>query len=49
MPRKAHLNSTVCILGALQRQAVLQGTFVKVGDFIKFKGFLVEFIENRRS
>ena len=28
---------------------VLQGAFVKIGDFIKFKGFLVEFLENRRS
>ena len=27
----------------------LQGVFVKSGDFIKFKGFLVEFLENRRS
>ena len=41
--------STVCILGALQRQVDLQGVFVKIGDFIKFKGFLVEFLENRRS
>ena len=23
--------------------------FVKIGDFIKFKGFLVEFLEKRRS
>ena len=23
--------------------------FVKIGDFIKFKGFLVEFLENKRS
>ena len=23
--------------------------FVKIGDFVKFKGFLVEFLENRRS
>ena len=29
--------------------AVLQGAFVKIGDFIKFKGFLVEFPKNRRS
>ena len=36
------------ILGALQRQAVVQGAFVKIGDFVKFKGFLVEFLENRR-
>ena len=28
---------------------VLQGAFVKIGDFIKFKGSLVEFLENRRS
>ena len=41
--------SKVCIPGALQRQAVLQGAFVKIVDFIKFKGFLVEFLENRRS
>ena len=41
--------STVCILGALYRQGVLQGAFVKIGDFIKFKGFLVYFLENRRS
>ena len=27
----------------------LQGVFVKIGDFIKFKGFLVEFLENKRS
>ena len=38
------------MLGALQRQAVLQGAFVKIADFIiRFKGFLVEFLENRRS
>ena len=30
--------STVCILGALQRRVDLQGVFVKIGDFIKFKG-----------
>ena len=41
--------STVCILGALQRQVDLQGVFVKIGDSIKFKGFLVEFLENMRS
>ena len=29
----------VSILGALQRQAVLQGAFVKIVDFIKFEGF----------
>ena len=28
----------------MQRQV-----FVKIGDFVKFKGFLVEFLENRRS
>ena len=39
----------MCIPGALQRQLVLQGVFVKIGDFIKFEGFLVEFLENRRS
>ena len=27
----------------------LQGVFVKIGDFIRFQGFLVEFLENRRS
>ena len=27
----------------------LQGVFVKIGHFIKFKGFLVEFLESRRS
>ena len=27
----------------------LQEVFVRIGDFIKFKGFLVEFLENRRS
>ena len=27
----------------------LQGVFVKIGDFIKFKGFLGEFLESRRS
>ena len=37
------------ILGALQRQGGLQGAFAKFGDFIKFKGFLVEFLENGRS
>ena len=30
-------------------KAVLQGAFVKIRDFIKFKGFLVEFLEHRRS
>ena len=41
--------STVCILGALQRHVDLQGVFVKIGDVVKFKGSLVEFLENRRS
>ena len=27
----------------------LQGVFVKIGDFIKFKDFLVEFLESKRS
>ena len=27
----------------------LQGVFVKIGDFIKFKGCLVKFLQNRRS
>ena len=31
--------NTPDILGALQRQVVLQGAFVKIRDFIKFKGF----------
>ena len=31
--------STVSKLGALQRQVHLQGVFVKIGDYIKFKGF----------
>ena len=35
--------------GALQRQVALQGVFVEIGDFIKFKGFLVEFQEDKRS
>ena len=35
-----HILSTVCILGALQRQVVLQGVFVKLGDFINLKVFL---------
>ena len=39
----------MCKLGALQRHVDLQGPFIKIGDFIKLKGFLVEFIENRRS
>ena len=46
---KSLVYSTVCILGALQRRVDLQGVFVKIGDFLKFKGFLVEFLENRRS
>ena len=41
--------STVLKLGALQKQVDLQGVFVKVGDLIKSKGFLAEFLENRRS
>ena len=37
--------STVCKLGALQRQVDLKGCLQKkIGDFIKFKGFLVEFL-----
>ena len=36
---------TRCIV----KEADLQGAFVKIGDIIKFKGFLVEFLENRRS
>ena len=47
--KKSANKSTVCILGALKRQVDLQGAFVKIGDFIKFKGFLVEFLESRRS
>ena len=40
---------TVCILGALQKRVDLQGLFVKIRDFSKFKGFLVELLKNRRS
>ena len=29
----------MCMLGALQRQVDLQGAFVKIGDFMKLKGF----------
>ena len=38
---------TRCILKTVD----LQGVFVKIGDFnlIKFEGFIVEFIENRRA
>ena len=36
---------TRCIVKAMN----LQGVLVKIGDFIKFKGFLVEFLENRHS
>ena len=36
-------------IGALWRQVDLQGVFVKIGDSIKFKGFLVDFLQNRRS
>ena len=44
---KIKINSvhTRCIV----KTGGLQGAFVKIGDFIKFKGFLVEFLENRRS
>ena len=41
--------SAVRILGALQRQAVLQGAFVRIGDFTKFKAFLLDVLESRRS
>ena len=41
--------STVCKLGALQRQVDLQGVFLKTSDFIEFKGSLAEFLENRCS
>ena len=34
------LKSKVCILGALSRQAVLQGAFVKIGDLLNLKVFL---------
>ena len=44
--RCSNFASTVCKLGALQRYVDLQGAFVKIGEF---KGFLVEFLENRRS
>ena len=37
---------TRCII---KTNKYLQGVFVKIGDFIKFDGFLVEFLENRRS
>ena len=37
--------------GHCKEKRVYKGytVFVKIGDFIKFKGFLVEFLENRRS
>ena len=42
--------STVCILGALQRQVDLQGVFVNIADSIKLTGSLMaEFLQNRRS
>ena len=31
------------------RCIVIQGVFVNFGNFIKFSGFLAEFLENRRS
>ena len=34
---------------AIVRQVDLQGVFVKISDCNKFKRFLVEFPENRRS
>ena len=43
------LEPTVCKLGALSRQVDLQGVFVKIGDITKFKGFVAEFPENKRS
>ena len=36
-----YLCSTVCKLGALSGQVDVQGVYVKIGDFIKFEGFLV--------
>ena len=36
---------TRCIV----KKVDLQELFVKVADFIKLKGFLVKFLENRRS
>ena len=39
----------MCKLGALYRQADLQGEFVNIGDFINLKGSPVEFLENRCS
>ena len=42
--------STVCILGALVKTSgFTRGVCKDIGDFIEFKGFLVEFLENRRS
>ena len=32
-----------------KRKEDLQGVLVKVGDFVNFKGFLVEFLKNRSS
>ena len=37
---------TTCIV---KTSGFTRGVFLKIGDFIKFKGFLVEFLENRRS
>ena len=35
--------------GTISKLSDLQGVFVKIGDFMKFKGFSVEFLESRRS
>ena len=35
--------------GLLEEQLRVQGVFVKISDFITFKGFLVEFLENKPS
>ena len=32
----------------MYRPVDLQGVFAKIGDFMKCKGFLLEFLENRR-
>ena len=44
----ARIVSTVCKLRALQRHVDLQRVFVKIGDSLRSKSSLVEFLESRR-
>ena len=47
-PKAFLLTSTMCKLGALQKQVHLQGIFVKIEGLLNLKGAVMELLQNKR-